>query len=71
MFYIFVYSKPWQDKAKSMLQSYLDSVLVDDRLNQSEIIYSFLSPSPDYLKTASSLPPSITRLKKLQIVSQI
>jgi hypothetical protein len=45
-----------------MLQSYLDSVLVDDRLNQSEIIYSFLSPSPDYLKTASSLPPSIARL---------
>ena len=58
------FSKLWQDKAKLMLQTYLDNVLVDDRLNQSEIVYSFLSPSPDYLKTASSLPPSIARYLK-------
>ncbi len=58
---VFYFSKMWQEKAKTMLQNYLDNVLVDDRLNQSEIIYSFLSPSPDYLKTASSLPPSIAR----------
>ena len=50
-----------------MLQTYLDNVLVDDRLNQSEIVYSFLSPSPDYLKTASSLPPSIARYLKSHI----
>ena len=56
-----IFSKLWQEKAKLLLQSYLDNVLVDDRLNQSEIIYSFLSPSPDYLKTASSVPPSIAR----------
>lgn len=55
------FSKTWQEKARATLQNYLDSVLVDDRLNQSEIVYSFLSPSPDYLKTASSLPPSMTR----------
>ena len=61
------FSKLWQDKAKLMLQTYLDNVLVDDRLNQSEIVYSFLSPSPDYLKTASSLPPSIARYRKSHI----
>ena len=29
----------------------IDAVLSDDRLNQSEVIYSFLSPSPSYLKS--------------------
>ena len=32
----------------------MDAVLSDDRLNQSEIVYSFLSPSPDYLKKSAN-----------------
>ena len=38
------------EKARTVLQKYIDAVLVDDRLNQSEVLYSFLSPSPAYLK---------------------
>jgi sorting nexin-25 len=39
------------EKARSVLQKYIDTVLTDERLNQSEIVYSFLSPSPSHLKT--------------------
>ena len=38
------------EKARSVLQKYMDAVLCDERLNQSETVYSFLSPSPNYLK---------------------
>ena len=40
------------EKARTVLQKYMDAVLEDDRLNQSEVIYSFLSPSPSYLKSS-------------------
>ena len=33
------------------MQRYLDSVLADEQLNQSEIVYAFLSPSPAHLKS--------------------
>ena len=40
-----------KEKTRSILQKYIDAVLLDEKLNQSEKIYSFLSPSPDYLKS--------------------
>lgn len=47
-------SKAWQDKARAALQRYVDTILADDRLNKSEIVYSFLNPSPDHLKAWTS-----------------
>nr|CAI5853607.1 unnamed protein product [Callosobruchus analis] len=44
------------DKAKQQIQKYLDFILKDDRLNQSEIVYSFLSPSSDHLKHTATSP---------------
>lgn len=44
------------DKAKQQIQKYLDFILQDERLNQSEAIYSFLSPSSEHLKQCSSSP---------------
>ncbi|KAL4713545.1 hypothetical protein ACJJTC_007783 [Scirpophaga incertulas] len=38
------------EKAKNLIQKYLEFVLEDDRLNQSEALYSFLNPSSEYLK---------------------
>ncbi|XP_045459696.1 sorting nexin-25 [Melitaea cinxia] len=38
------------DKAKTLIQKYLEFVLEDDRLNQSEALYTFLNPSSEYLK---------------------
>lgn len=38
----------------------MDSVLADEHLNQSEIVYAFLSPSPQYLKTMRPLSPTIS-----------
>ncbi|KAI4462490.1 sorting nexin [Holotrichia oblita] len=38
------------EKAKAQIQKYLQFILEDDRLNQSEAIYSFLSPSSEHLK---------------------
>ncbi|XP_017769839.1 PREDICTED: sorting nexin-25 isoform X2 [Nicrophorus vespilloides] len=47
------------DKAKLQIQKYLEFILEDDRLNQSEAIYSFLSPSSEHLKhTAPSTKKS-------------
>ncbi len=40
------------EKARSVLQKYIDAILCDERLNQSEVIYSFLSPS--HLKFSTS-----------------
>ena len=42
------------EKARVIVQRYLDSVLADDQLNQSEIVYSFLSPSPKHLKSPAN-----------------
>ncbi|KAJ8919461.1 hypothetical protein NQ315_016561, partial [Exocentrus adspersus] len=44
------------DRAKQQIQKYLDFVLKDDRLNQSEAIYSFLSPSSEHLKHSTPSP---------------
>ncbi|XP_075972746.1 sorting nexin snazarus [Anticarsia gemmatalis] len=38
------------EKAKTLIQKYLEFVLEDDRLNQSEALYTFLNPSSEYLK---------------------
>ncbi|XP_072942147.1 sorting nexin-25 [Epargyreus clarus] len=38
------------DKAKVLIQKYLEFVLEDDRLNQCEALYTFLNPSSEYLK---------------------
>ncbi|CAG9791866.1 unnamed protein product [Diatraea saccharalis] len=38
------------DKAKVLIQKYLEFVLEDDRLNQSEALYTFLNPSSEYMK---------------------
>ncbi|XP_076660798.1 sorting nexin-25 [Halictus rubicundus] len=43
------------DKAKIQIQKYLNFVLEDEKLNQSEALYTFLSPSSEHLKHA---PPS-------------
>lgn len=55
----FLFAKPDKaslDRAKQQIQKYLDFVLKDDRLNQSEAIYSFLSPSSEHLKHSSPSP---------------
>ncbi|KAF4521148.1 hypothetical protein B566_EDAN012914 [Ephemera danica] len=44
------------DKAKTLIQRYLEFVLEDDRLNKSEALYTFLSPSSDHLKQAAPSP---------------
>ena len=44
-------SQSRSEKTRIVLQKYIDAVLSDDRLNQSEVIYTFLSPSPSYLKS--------------------
>ncbi|XP_052751645.1 sorting nexin-25 [Galleria mellonella] len=38
------------EKAKTLIQKYLEFVLEDDRLNQCEALYTFLNPSSEYLK---------------------
>ncbi|XP_046489669.1 sorting nexin-25 [Neodiprion pinetum] len=44
------------DKAKIQIQKYLNYVLEDDRLNQSEALYAFLSPSSEHLKHTAPSP---------------
>ena len=38
------------DKAKIQLQRFMDAILSDDFVSSSELVYAFLSPSPDHLK---------------------
>ncbi|XP_078418345.1 sorting nexin-25 [Cetorhinus maximus] len=38
------------DKSKNQLNNFLQKLLTDERLCQSEALYGFLSPSPEYLK---------------------
>ncbi|XP_076054361.1 sorting nexin-25-like isoform X3 [Oratosquilla oratoria] len=42
--------KTYIDKAKAVAQNYLDTVLTDEKLSGSELVYAFLSPSPEHLK---------------------
>ncbi|KAL6259029.1 hypothetical protein P5V15_008952 [Pogonomyrmex californicus] len=44
------------DKAKMQIQKYLNFVLEDERLNQSEALYAFLSPSSEHLKAVAPSP---------------
>ncbi|XP_012279765.1 sorting nexin-25 [Orussus abietinus] len=44
------------DKAKVQIQKYLNFVLEDERLNQSEALYAFLSPSSEHLKHTAPSP---------------
>uniref|UniRef100_A0A1B0CG91 Sorting nexin-25 n=2 Tax=Lutzomyia longipalpis TaxID=7200 RepID=A0A1B0CG91_LUTLO len=44
------------DKAKGQIQKYLNFILADDHLNQSEALYGFLSPSSDHLKQVTPSP---------------
>ncbi|CAG9859711.1 unnamed protein product [Phyllotreta striolata] len=44
------------EKAKQQIQKYLNFVLMDERLNQSEAIYAFLSPSAENLKQSEPNP---------------
>ncbi|XP_034038216.1 sorting nexin-25 [Thalassophryne amazonica] len=41
------------DKSKTQLNAFLQRLLTDDRLCQSEALYAFLSPSPEHLKVMS------------------
>ena len=40
------------EKTRNVLQRYMDAVLSDERLNQSETLFHFLSPSPAFLKSS-------------------
>nr|XP_025741895.1 sorting nexin-25 isoform X3 [Callorhinus ursinus] len=40
----------FMEKSKTQLNKFLQNLLSDERLCQSEALYAFLSPSPDYLK---------------------
>ncbi|XP_039440568.1 sorting nexin-25 [Culex pipiens pallens] len=46
------------EKAKQQIQKYLNFILEDDHLNQSEALYEFLSPSSDRLKQSTNPSPS-------------
>lgn len=49
-------SKAAFERTRVSIQRYIDSILQDEHLNQSEIIYAFLSPSPSHLKTFKASP---------------
>ena len=38
------------ERAKVLLQNFVDSLLQDDIVSSSELVYAFFSPSPDHLK---------------------
>ncbi|XP_050300025.1 sorting nexin-25 isoform X2 [Anthonomus grandis grandis] len=59
LFTKFLFGKPDKatlDRAKGQIQKYLDFVLKNDRLNQSEAVYAFLSPSSEHLKHSTPSP---------------
>ena len=55
---------------------YIDTILTDDHLNQSEIIYSFLNPCPEYysrtkgVANSSEQEPFSKISKKIMAISQ-
>ena len=57
------------EKARSVLQRYMDAILTDDRLNQSEIVYSFLSPSPAYLTRNKKTGESYSSTEEVKFLS--
>ncbi len=52
------------EKARVLVQRYLDSVLLDEQLNQSEVLYAFLSPSPSHLKSLHLSPRRVIAIAK-------
>ncbi|NWI06665.1 SNX25 protein, partial [Tichodroma muraria] len=40
----------FMEKSKNQLNNFLQKLLSDERLCQSEALYAFLSPSPEHLK---------------------
>lgn len=50
------YDRAYLEKAKHLLQSYLNQVMEDDKLNKSECLYMFLSPSPGFFIQLPSSP---------------
>ncbi|KAK3892859.1 hypothetical protein Pcinc_003300 [Petrolisthes cinctipes] len=38
------------EKVRTVAQNYFDAVLADEKLSSSELIYAYLSPSPEHLK---------------------
>ncbi|KAJ8676394.1 hypothetical protein QAD02_012181 [Eretmocerus hayati] len=48
--------KNTMDRAKTQIQKYMNFVLEDERLNQSEALYVFLSPSSERLKLSTPSP---------------
>ena len=66
-------SKVWQDKARNALQRYIDVVLEDAELNKTELIYSFLSPTPEHLTlpvTATAMVSSSASAEKTNVSRQ-
>ena len=57
------------DKAKTLIQRYMDSVLADEQLAQSEIVFDFLSPSPEYLKNRLKMGDSIQEKSKFALTN--
>ena len=53
-------SRYWQ-KYRAALQSYIHTVLQDDRLQESEEVFNFLSPASEHLRKSSSISPEKKR----------
>ncbi|XP_042890697.1 sorting nexin-25-like isoform X2 [Penaeus japonicus] len=49
-----VADKTHLEKVRGVAQNYFDAVLSDEKLSGSELIYAFLSPSPEHLKQAGT-----------------
>ena len=52
------------ERAKVLLQNFMDSILQDDIVSSSELVYAFFSPSPDHLKISHE-EEKTTKFKKL------
>ena len=55
------------ERARVQVQRYLDSVLADDQLNQSEIVYAFLSPSPSHLKSGLQVRNHFLKCTEIEV----
>uniref|UniRef100_T1INF6 Sorting nexin-25 n=1 Tax=Strigamia maritima TaxID=126957 RepID=T1INF6_STRMM len=54
------YDRPYLEKTKNSIQSYMDMIMEDEKVCLSEVLYTFLSPTPELLK----LPhPSLKKSK--------
>ena len=44
------------EKVRTTSQTYFNTIMTDERISSSEILYAFLSPSPEHLKQPGILP---------------